>query len=177
MYLGILAIIIIIVLLKKRKPKIIEYPESKILNINYQKSGGKNYCLVACLSMYLDYYGYEISQNIIAKNIMKDDGSGANIQKAIRFMKQYNINLIFAIIETIDIWKYIYKDEPIIAVMGYKLTNKNDHARLIKGYKPNILITDDPSIRKNYELTYKEFEELSLVGTKKNYIHIIKKEK
>ena len=152
-----------------------DIPDKLTLDIDYQKSGGTNWCLVACISMLLDYYGINHHQNVIAKEIMMENGSGSNIQKAIRYVNNLGFDMIFSVIYINDIPKYIYQDIPVVAIMGYKLSNPACHARIAKGYdlKRDILIFSDPSIVDGYELTFNEIKGLSLVGSNTNYVHVI----
>jgi ABC-type bacteriocin/lantibiotic exporter with double-glycine peptidase domain len=148
---------------------------SKILDIDYQKSGGTNWCLVACLSMLLDYYGVNKSQSVIAPKIMMDNGSGSNIQKAIRYVDGLGFGMKFAVMKLPDILNHVYLEYPVIAVMGYTLNNRACHARILKGYdiEKEKLIFADSSIKNNYEMSFSNFRELSLVGSNKDYCHVL----
>jgi len=59
--------------------------------------------------------------------------------------------------------------------MGYTLNNRTCHARILKGYdiEKEKLIFADSSIKNNYEMSFSNFRELSLVGSNKDYCHVL----
>ena len=140
-------------------------PENAYLSVKYQRYGGSNWCLPACVSMVLDYFGHNVSQYKLSKAILKISGLG-DVYKAITYIKTYNLWASFQADKIEEIEGHINNKILVIVVQKYKLTNDLEHARVVAGYdkKKKVFITHDPSIREGYEITYEDFKKLSLIN-------------
>jgi len=116
---------------------------SVCLDVPYQKYAGVNWCLPASASMTLDFLGNPISQQELAKKIIKPDGLG-DVYKMVRFAKELGYQASFTLLTMEEIEEYLFNRIPLIAIQKYKMTNPLAHARVIIGY-------DAEKKRNNYQ--------------------------
>ncbi len=147
---------------------------SVCLDVPYQKYAGVNWCLPASASMTLDFLGNPISQQELAKKIIKPDGLG-DVYKMVRFAKELGYQASFTLLTMEEIEEYLFNRIPLIAIQKYKMTNPLAHARVIIGYdaEKKEIITNDPTIGRNYTVSYNQFLDLNLTANTKYCMAIV----
>ena len=144
------------------------------LEVPYQKYAGTNWCLPASGSMTLSFLGIQISQQELAQNIIKPDGLG-DIYKMVKFAQDLGFEASFTVLTMEEIEEYLTNQIPLIAIQEYRETNPLAHARVITGFnsEKREIITNDPTIGKDYTLSYDEFMDLNLTANPKYSMAIV----
>lgn len=179
-FILIIIFIFIIYIFVRRKKPIIEdtKPEEKtteaLLNVPYQKVQGKDWCLPASGAMIYKYYGKDISQSNIAKDIIKDGVS--SIFKMISHARGLGFEAKFNYIDIEEIEELLREGAPPIVIQKYSISIKNSHCRVIIGFdnKKEELTLHDSAGKCGYRLSYKSFFELNFDNSKKTKIITIK---
>lgn len=176
----IIIFISVIYIFTRRKKPIIEdtKPEEEItkilLNVPYQKVQGKDWCLPASGAMVYKYYGKNISQLSIAKDIIENGVS--SIFRMVSHARGLGFEATFNYIDINEIEKLLKERIPLIAIQKYSLSIKNSHCRVIIGFdnKKKELTLHDSAGRCEYRLDYKLFFGLNFENSEKTKIIIIR---
>ena len=138
---------------------------SVCLEVPFQRYAGVNWCLPASAAMTLEFFGLNISQQQLAQKIIKPDGLG-DIYKMVRFARDLGFKASFTTLTMEQIEESIFNNIPLIAIQKYKENNPLAHARVIIGYdaEKKEIITNDPTIGKNYTVSYHQFKKLNLTA-------------
>jgi len=147
---------------------------SVYLEVPYQKYAGTNWCLPATASMTLSYFGLPMTQQALAKEIIKPDGLG-DIYKMVKLAENLGFNSSFTALTIEEIEDYLSNDIPIIAIQEYKDNNPLAHARVVIGFDADKkeIISNDPTIGKDYTMSYEEFMNLNLTANSKYCMSIV----
>lgn len=147
---------------------------SVYLDVPYQKYAGTNWCLPASGSMTLNYFGIQINQQELAQSIIKPDGLG-DIYKMVKFAQELGFKASFKVLTIEEIEEHLTNNIPIIVIQEYKESNPLTHARVIIGFNTDKkeIISNDPTIGKDYVLTYDKFLNLNLTANSKYTMSII----
>jgi len=147
---------------------------SVYLEVPYQKYAGTNWCLPASAAMTLDYLGLQISQQDLAKEIIKPDGLG-DIYKMVKFARNLGFDSSFTALTMEEIEEYLSNNIPVIVIQEYKDNNPLAHARVVIGFDANTkeIISNDPTIGKDYSMSYEEFMDLNLTANPKYCMSIV----
>ena len=137
------------------------------LDVPYEKYAGTNWCLPASGAMALHYYKENISQQQIANIVINQNGLG-NIPKMVKYAKELGFESKYCSLTLEEIKNALVKNIPIIAIQDYSLSNSLAHARVIIGYDDihQEIITNDPTIGKNYKMSYSNFLALNISSNK-----------
>jgi hypothetical protein len=148
--------------------------DSIYLDVPYQKYAGTNWCLPASGSMALNFFGLNVSQQELAKKIIKPDGLG-DIYKMVRFARDLGFEATFTVLTMGEIEEYLYNNIPLIVIQEYKETNPLAHARVVIGFDSNKkeIISNDPTIGENYTMSYDAFMDLNLTSNPKYCMTIV----
>ena len=140
----------------------VEEIDSVYLDVPYEKYGGANWCLPASGAMALKYFGKNISQAEIASKVITNGTS--SVFKFISFANNLGFNTKYQSKTIEEIKILLEEDTPVIAVQNYSLTILKSHARVIIGYDDDQqeIITNDPTIGKDYRISYSDFLSLNL---------------
>jgi len=132
------------------------------LDVPYEKYAGTNWCLPASGAMIFKYYGLDITQIEIARNVIENGNS--SIFKFITFAKNLGFNAEYKNRTIKEIKDLLKQDIPVIAIQCYSLTISDTHARVIIGYddENQEVIINDPVIGKDYKISYTNFLALNL---------------
>ena len=138
---------------------------SVCLEVPFQRYAGVNWCLPASASMTLNFFGLQVSQQELALKIIKPNGLG-DIYKMVRFAKDLGFEASFTVLTLEQIEESLFNKIPLIAIQKYKESNPLAHARVIIGYdaEKKEIITNDPTIGKNYTVSYNQFKNLNLTA-------------
>ncbi len=144
------------------------------LEVPYQKYAGTNWCLPASGSMTLNFFGIQVSQQELAQNIIKPNGLG-DIYKMVRFAKDIGFEASFTVLTMEEIEEYLTNNIPLIAIQEYKTNNPLAHARVITGFDSDKkeIISNDPTIGKDYMMSYENFMDLNLTANPKYTMAIV----
>lgn len=147
---------------------------SVYLEVPYQKYAGTNWCLPASGSMAFDYFGLKISQQELAQKIIKPDGLG-DIYKMVKFAKDLGFEASFTVLTMEEIEEYLSNNIPFIAIQEYKISNPLAHARVITGFdsEKKEIFSNDPTIGKDYTMSYENFMDLNLTANPKYCMAIV----
>ncbi len=147
---------------------------SVILEVPYQRYAGSNWCLPASGSMTLNFFGLQISQEELAKKIIKPDGLG-DIYKMVQYAQDLGFKASFTVLTMEEIEEYLSRQIPLIAIQEYKESNPLAHARVITGFNSETqeVISNDPTIGKGYTLSYENFMDLNLTANPKYCMTIV----
>lgn len=141
----------------------VEEIDSVYLDVPYEKYAGANWCLPASGAMTFKYFGMNISQSQIASKVI--DGYGtSSVYKFISYAKGMGLEAKYQF-NTIEEIKVLLKEDiPVIAIQNYSLTILKSHARVIIGYDDETqeIITNDPTVGKDYRISYSDFLSLNL---------------
>ncbi|OGD15026.1 hypothetical protein A2V47_02410 [Candidatus Atribacteria bacterium RBG_19FT_COMBO_35_14] len=141
----------------------VEEIDSVYLDVPYEKYAGLNWCLPASGAMAFKYFGMNISQSQIASKVI--DGYGiSSVYRFISYAKNMGLEAKYQS-KTIEEIKVLLNSEtPVIAIQNYSLTILKSHARVIIGYddENQEIITNDPTIGKDYRISYSDFLNLNL---------------
>ena len=137
------------------------------LDVPYEKYAGYNWCLPASGAMALHYYKENISQQQIANVVINQNGLG-NIPKMVKYAKELGFESKYCSLTLEEIKNALVKNIPIIAIQDYSLSNSLAHARVIIGYDDihQEIITNDPTIGKDYKMSYSNFSALNISSNK-----------
>ena len=144
------------------------------LDVPFQKYGGVNWCLPASAAMTLNFFGLQISQQELARSIIKPDGLG-DITKMVKFAKDLGFNASFTVLTREEIEEYLSKQIPLIAIQKYKQSDPLAHARVVIGYdtEKKELYTNDPTLGEHYTVSYEQFTNLNLTANPKYCMTIL----
>jgi len=133
------------------------------LDVPYEKYAGLNWCLPASGTMILHYYGENITQRELANVVICQNGLGS-ISKMVKYAKELGFESIYCSLTLEEIKNSLVKNIPVIAIQDYSLSNSLAHARVIIGYDDihQEIITNDPTIGKNYKMSYSNFLALNI---------------
>ena len=141
----------------------VEEIDSVYLDVPYEKYGGANWCLPASGAMAFEYFGMNISQSQIASKVI--DGYGiSSVYRFISYAKGMGFEVKYQNKTLEEIKVLLNSETPLIAVQNYSLTILKSHARVIIGYddEKQEIITNDPTIGKDYRISYSDFLNLNL---------------
>ena len=132
------------------------------LDVPYEKYAGPNWCLPASGAMTLHYYGVNINQKDLAKVVIGKNGLG-NITKMVEYAKELGFESKYCSLALEEIKNSLVKNIPVIAIQNYSLSSSLAHARVIIGYDDihQEMITNDPTIGKDYKISYSDFINLN----------------
>lgn len=127
------------------------------LNVPYEKYAGYNWCLPASGAMTFKYFGMNISQAEIASKVITNGTS--SVFKFISYAKNLGFEVKYQSKTIEEIKVLLEEDIPVIAVQNYSLTILKSHARVIIGFddEKQEVITNDPTIGKDYKISYSDF--------------------
>jgi len=127
------------------------------LDVPYEKYGGYNWCLPASGAMAFKYFGLNVNQNEIASNVIKNGSS--SVFKFVTYANSLGFNTEYRCKTIEEIKVLLNENIPLIAVQKYSLSITESHARVIIGYddENKEIFTHDPTIGKDYTLSYSEF--------------------
>lgn len=136
-----------------------------ISGVSYVQQAKWNWCLPASGAMVLNYYGVNITQEELAKEVIGEDGLGYG-SKLIAYAKKIGFKAEYSNLSINDIKYKVQQDIPIIALQDRSLNNTSDHARVIIGYddKKQEIITNDPDkiFGEDYKISYSDFLALNI---------------
>ena len=127
------------------------------LDVPYEKYAGANWCLPASGAMTFKYFGMNISQNQIASKVISNGSS--SVFRFISFAKSLGFDTEYKSKTIEEIKVLLEENTPVIAVQNYSLTILKSHARVIIGFddEKQEVITNDPTIGKDYKISYSDF--------------------
>jgi len=127
------------------------------LDVPYEKFGGYNWCLPASGAMAFKYFGLNINQNEIARNIIKNGSS--SVFKFISYANDLGFDTEYKSKTIEEIKVLLNENIPLIAIQNYSLNILQSHARVIIGYddENQEIFTHDPTAGKDYTLSYTDF--------------------
>jgi len=127
------------------------------LDVPYEKYAGANWCLPASGAMTFKYFGMNISQSQIASKVITNGSS--SVFKFISFAKSLGFETKYQSKTIEEIKVLLEENTPVIAVQNYSLTILKSHARVIIGFddEKQEVITNDPTIGKDYKISYSDF--------------------
>ena len=127
------------------------------LDVPYEKYAGANWCLPASGAMTLKYFGENISQAEIASKVITNGSS--SVFRFISFAKNLGFDTKYQSKTIEEIKALLKEDIPVIAIQNYSLTILKSHARVIIGFddEKQEVITNDPTIGKDYKISYSDF--------------------
>ena len=127
------------------------------LDVPYEKYAGANWCLPASGAMTFKYFGMNISQNQIASKVITNGSS--SVFRFISYAKSLGFDTKYQSKTIEEIKVLLEEDIPVIAVQNYSLTILKSHARVIIGFddEKQEVITNDPTIGKDYKISYSDF--------------------
>lgn len=127
------------------------------LDVPYEKYAGANWCLPASGAMTFKYFGMDISQSQIASKVITNGSS--SVFRFISFAKNLGFEVAYQSKTIEEIKVLLEEDIPVIAVQNYSLTILKSHARVIIGFddEKQEVITNDPTIGKDYIISYADF--------------------
>ena len=127
------------------------------LDVPFEKYGGANWCLPASGAMTFKYFGMNISQSQIASKVITNGTS--SVFKFISYAKNLGFEVKYQSKTIEEIKVLLEEDIPVIAVQNYSLTILKSHARVIIGFddEKQEVITNDPTIGKDYKISYSDF--------------------
>ena len=133
------------------------------LDVPYEKYAGPNWCLPASGAMTLHYYRVNITQQEIARVVINQNGLG-NIFKMVKYSKELGFDAKYCSLTIEEIKNLLAKNTPVIAIQDYSLNNPLAHTRVIIGYDDinQEIITNDPTIGKDYKMSYSDFLALNI---------------
>ena len=127
------------------------------LDVPYERYAGANWCLPASGAMTFKYFGMDISQSQIASKVITNGTS--SVFKFISYAKNLGFEVKYQSKTIEEIKVLLEEDIPVIAVQNYSLTILKSHARVIIGFddEKEEVITNDPTIGKDYIISYSDF--------------------
>jgi len=138
-----------------------------IYEVPYASQKHAYWCGPASLTIVLKYWGLNVTQEEIAAQTYNPETKLTNIS----IMKSYPLRCGFRSEElngSIDcLRKWIRKGCPIIVLQKLSLQDVYGHYRVVVGYdnEKDLVMTFDPILGPNYNMTYSEFAELWMPGT------------
>ena len=101
----------------------------------------------------------------MAQKIINPDRLG-DVYKMDRFATDLGYKASFTVLTLEQIEESLFNNVPLIAIQKYKENNPLAHARVIIGYnaEKKEIITNDPTIGKDYTVSYNQFKNLNLTS-------------
>jgi len=139
----------------------VEEIDSVYLDVPYEKYAGYNWCLPASGAMAFRYFGENITQAEIAKEVIKDGIS--SVYKMITYAKDLGFEAKYNYMTIDEIKEILKEDTPVIAIQNYSPTLPYSHARVVTGYddEKQEVITNDPTAGEDYIIAYSDFTALN----------------
>lgn len=142
--------------------KAIEFSAFYIYDVPYVSQADTYWCGPASLTMTLNYWFANVTQEKVAAEIYDPTLNLTIVSK----MKAYPQKIGFKAEELTasidDLRRWISKGYPLIVLQKFSLQNTYGHYRVVVGYSDEreLLITFDPILGNNHNVTYTEFSEL-----------------
>lgn len=154
----IVGLFFIFVLSGCKKPTEEEVIEVQLF-VPYEKAQGEDYCLVASSAMIFRYYGENITQKKIAKEIIN---GVASTFKLLGYARELGFNAEYKRISIREIEDYLREGVPLIVTHLYSLDIPESHTRVIIGFDSvkGELTLHDSAGESNYKMTYTDFFKL-----------------
>jgi len=147
--------------------KAIEFSEFYIYDISYVRQTDPYWCGPASLTMILNYWGANVTQEEVAAEIYDPEANLTSISK----MRMYPQKIGFKTKEIDgsinDLKEWINRGRPLIVLQKFSLANMYGHYRVVTGYsdEKEMIVTFDPILGSNHNITYSEFAELWKPGS------------
>lgn len=131
----------------------------EILNVPFVKQNDE-FCGPAALSSVFQYYGVNITQDEIGKEVYIENLKGALITDLENYAKKYGFKTDLKKSNVEEIKKYIDEKKPVIALVdfGFLFVSK-PHYIVIVGYDENGFFVNDGYQPNKYH-SYKEFSKM-----------------
>ena len=123
-----------------------------------EQATNKPWCIPASGTMVFNYYGVNVTQQQVADKVINENTGLGSTKKLREYARELGFEAEFCNLTLEWVKKVLQQDVPIIIVQDTSLINPNNHARVIIGYdgKTQELITHDPSLGKDYRMSYSE---------------------
>jgi uncharacterized protein YceK len=128
------------------------------LDVPYVHQARWNWCLPASGTMVFNYYGVNVTLQQVADKVINENTGGGSTKKLREYARELGFEAEFRNLNLEWVKKVLQQDVPIIIGQDLTLTNNIPHARVVIGYddKTQELITHDPSLGKDYRMSYSE---------------------
>jgi predicted double-glycine peptidase len=116
------------------------------LNVTYINQGNGNYCGPACLTMVLNYWGYNVSLQNMIKAVFNTTGNNMTMISTIVTYGTNFPNLTFSSFtgNILMLQNYIDSGIPVIVTQNMTVQNPIWHFRVVVGYNNQGFVVDDP---------------------------------
>jgi ABC-type bacteriocin/lantibiotic exporter with double-glycine peptidase domain len=128
------------------------------LNVSYINQGDEPYCGSACLSMVLDFYGYNVSFQAVTNSVFNTTGNNMTMMQTVVDYGVNYPNLVFhPFTGSIPIVQnYISSGTPVIVCQNFTAQIALWHFRVVTGYNGQGFIVIDPYCGRCL-ITYSDF--------------------
>lgn len=147
--------------------KAIDFSIFYVYNVPYVRQTDTYWCGPASLTMILNYWSANVTQEEVATEIYDPATNLTTISemKAYPQEREFKTEELTGSINHLKEW--ISRGCPLIVLQKFSLQNTYGHYRVVVGYndEKELVITFDPILGSNYNLTYTEFAELWKPGS------------
>lgn len=130
-----------------------------IPNVPHKFQNENNWCGPASLAMVLSYWGNYVSQENIADLVINPDNL-TKCENLAKYARSLGFNAFYDSIIIEELKENISLGYPIIVLQRFSLDYPEGHFRVVIGYNDETIITHDPLLGENYNLSYDDFVEL-----------------
>lgn len=117
--------------------------------------------------MVLGYWGENVSQENIAKSVIRTNGLTMPVNLA-EYAEGLGFDAYYGPMNIEELKENISHRFPIIVLQGFSFSYTASHFRVVIGYNGDNIITDDPALGENYVISLDNFIELWKTGNYEN---------
>ena len=138
-----------------------------VYEVPYVRQNDTYWCGPASLTMVLNYWGVNVTQEEVAVEIYDPATNLTHISEMRSYPQEHGFKTEELNGSINHLKKWISKGSPLIVLQKFSLQNAYGHYRVIVGYddEKELVITFDPILGSNYNITYTEFTELWKPGS------------
>jgi len=127
-----------------------------VYEVPYVHQNDTYWCGPASLTMVLNYWGVNVTQQEVAAEIYDPATNLTYISEMKSYPQQHGFNTEELNGSLTHLKRWIKKGAPLIVLQKFSLQNAYGHYRTIVGYNDEneLVITFDPSLGRNHNITY-----------------------
>jgi len=147
--------------------KALESTKFYVYDVPYIRQSQSYWCGPASLTMILNYWGVEVTQDEVAAEVYDAQAHLTYMTEMAAYPKTLGFETEQRTGSISELKHWISLGRPLIVLQKFSLSNAYGHYRVVIGYddEQRVVVTNDPSIEENYTIDYVQFATLWEPGT------------